>query len=260
MRWKVGEDCPLPRISKSLFGRDDAESQLWGWKLILGSKSRKGKWWVRGADSRPWEDRGVSGLRAGASQLEPVLQNLPTLLQIPPLHLILPKVQRWKELAFPLLLGGLKSEILHLTPFNTVKVAQSCLTLCGPMNYTVHGIFQARVLEWVAISFCRGILPTQGSNPGLSRCRQILYRLSHQGIPSFQVVLVVKNWPANAGDIKDGGSIPESGRSPGGGHDSPLQCSCLENPMDRRAWWALVRGVAKSLTRLKWFSMPLNKV
>ena len=47
--------------------------------------------------------------------------------------------------------------------------------------------------------------------------------------------LMVKNLTANAGDIRDTGSIPVSGRSPGGGHDNPLQCSCLENPMDRGA-------------------------
>ena len=51
-----------------------------------------------------------------------------------------------------------------------------------------------------------------------------------------QVVLVVKNPPANAEDIRDAGSIPGSGRSPGGGHGNPLQYSCLENPMDRGAW------------------------
>jgi len=49
-------------------------------------------------------------------------------------------------------------------------------------------------------------------------------------------VLVVKNWPANARDVRDAGSIPGSGRSPAGGHGNPLQDSCLENPMDRRAW------------------------
>ena len=51
-----------------------------------------------------------------------------------------------------------------------------------------------------------------------------------------QVVPVVKNLPANAGDIKDVGLIPGLGRSPGGGHRNPLQYSCLENPMDRGAW------------------------
>ena len=48
----------------------------------------------------------------------------------------------------------------------------------------------------------------------------------------------------------DSASIPGSGRSPGGGHDNPLQFSCLENPMDRGAWWATVHGVTKSQTRL----------
>ena len=66
-----------------------------------------------------------------------------------------------------------------------------------------------------------------------------------------QVALVVKNPPANAGDIRDAGLIPGSGRSPGGGHGSPLQYSCLENPMDRGAWRATVHGVTKSQTRLK---------
>ena len=56
---------------------------------------------------------------------------------------------------------------------------------------------------------------------------------------------VVKNLPANAGDLGDAGSIPGLGRSPGGEHDSPLQYSCLEDPMDRGAWWATVHGDAK---------------
>ena len=51
------------------------------------------------------------------------------------------------------------------------------------MDYTVHGILQARILEWVAFPFSRGIFPTQGSNPGLLHCRQILYQLSHEGSP-----------------------------------------------------------------------------
>ena len=57
---------------------------------------------------------------------------------------------------------------------------------------------------------------------------------------------VVKNPPANAGDIRDTGSIPGSGRSSGGGHGNPLQYSCLENPMDRRAWQATVHRITKS--------------
>ena len=54
-----------------------------------------------------------------------------------------------------------------------------------------------------------------------------------------------KNSAANVGDIKDVGSIRRSRRSPGRGHGNPLQYSCLENPMDRGAWWATVHGVAK---------------
>ena len=59
---------------------------------------------------------------------------------------------------------------------------------------------------------------------------------------------MVKNLPANEGDIRDIGLIPGLGRSPGGGHGNPLQYSCLGNPMDRGAWWATVYGVAKSQT------------
>ena len=63
-----------------------------------------------------------------------------------------------------------------------------------------------------------------------------------------QVMLVVKNLPANAGDVRDLSSIPGSGRSPGEGHGNPLWYSCLENNMDRGAWWAIVYSVAKSQT------------
>ena len=56
---------------------------------------------------------------------------------------------------------------------------------------------------------------------------------------------MVKNPPANAGDVRDTGSIPGLGRSLGGGHSNPLQYSCLENPMDRGAWQATVYGVTR---------------
>ena len=66
---------------------------------------------------------------------------------------------------------------------------------------------------------------------------------------------MVKNPPASAGDVRDVGSISEWGRSPGGGHGNPLQYSGLENTMDRGAWRATVRRVAKSWTQLKRLSM-----
>ena len=59
---------------------------------------------------------------------------------------------------------------------------------------------------------------------------------------------MVKNPPTNSGDIRDTGLIPGLGRSPGGGHGSPLQYSCLDNPMDRGAWWDIVHRVTESDT------------
>ena len=62
------------------------------------------------------------------------------------------------------------------------------------------------------------------------------------------VALVVKNLPANAGEVRDTDLIPGLGRSLGGGHGKPLQYSCLENPMDRGAWHTMVHSVATSQT------------
>ena len=93
--------------------------------------------------------------------------------------------------------------------------------------------------------------------------QQILYCLSHQGSPidtlvnvlkwyistfiwASQVALVIKNLPANAGDLRDAGSTPGSERSLGEGHDNPLPSPCLGNPMNREAWQATVHGDAKT--------------
>ena len=65
---------------------------------------------------------------------------------------------------------------------------------------------------------------------------------------------MVKNPPANAGDARDSGLIPGIGRSPGAGNGNPLQYSCLENSVDRGAWWATVHGAAKSRTQ------PVTKI
>ena len=70
-------------------------------------------------------------------------------------------------------------------------------------------------------------------------------------LQASQVVLVVRILPANAGDLRDMGLIPGTGRSPRGGNSNPLQYSCLGNTMDRGAWWATVHGVPKSQ---KWLS------
>ena len=65
------------------------------------------------------------------------------------------------------------------------------------------------------------------------------------------MVLVVKNPPASARDMRDTGSTPGSGRSPGEGNGNPLQDSCLKNPLDRGAWWATVHRATQSQTQLK---------
>ena len=80
-----------------------------------------------------------------------------------------------------------------------VKVTQSCLTLCDPMDYTVHGILQARILEWVASSFPQGIFPTQRLNPCVPNCRWLLYRLNHQGSPR---ILEWEAYPFSSGSFQ----------------------------------------------------------
>ena len=72
-----------------------------------------------------------------------------------------------------------------------------------PMDYTVHGIPQARILQWESLFLLQGIFPTQGSNPGLPHCRWILYQLSHQGSPLFykcwQMHRIVSLWLPQSG-------------------------------------------------------------
>ena len=127
------------------------------------------------------------------------------------------------------------------------KAAQSCLTLCNSMDYTVHGILQARILEWVPFPFSRG-----SSQPRIEPRSPALQVASLPAEPQGKPL--VKNLPANGGDVTDLSSVPGSGRSPGGRHGNPLWCSCLENCMDRGAWWATVHRVAKSRTQLEQLS------
>ena len=114
------------------------------------------------------------------------------------------------------------------------------------------GILQARILEWVAVPSSRGSSWSRDRTCVSCIGRQILYLwvtggcflLRHKNISKVNLglALLVKNQPANAGDIRDRGLIPRLGRSPGGGHGNSLQYSCLENPMDRGAWRATAIG------------------
>ena len=88
--------------------------------------------------------------------------------------------------------------------WSDVKVTQSCLTFWDPMDYTVHGILQARLLEWVAsCSLFQGIFPSQELNPGLMHGRWILYHLSHQESPRLLKWVAAhpfsrgSSWPRN---------------------------------------------------------------
>ena len=140
----------------------------------------------------------------------------------------------------------------------------------SPPGPSVHGLLQARRLGWAAMPSSRDLpCPGRGpESPGLaagffttqSPGKPPLAHRLHTGVlllTSFfffrasQAVLVVKTLPAAGGDVRDAGSIPGSGRSPGGGHGHPLQCSCPENPMDRGAWQAVVCGVPESQIQLK---------
>ena len=119
------------------------------------------------------------------------------------------------------------------------KSLQSCLTLCDPMNCSlpgscVHGILQARRLEWVAMPFSRG--------PSRTRDQTYVSYVSYIGTWVLsQIVKMVKNCHIR---LRDLGLICRS-RSPGDRHGNPLQYSCLENCMDREAWWATVHGLER---------------
>ena len=150
------------------------------------------------------------------------------------------------------------------------KSLQSCPTLCDSMDCilpgsSVHGISQAKIQEWVAM------LSSKGSSRPRDRIHMSVSPALVGGFfitsSTWEVPLslfnsiqalkglgdaihvtegsVVKNLSVN---VEKASSIPGSGRSLGGGNGNPLQCSCLENPMDRGAWGVTVHGVSKSQT------------
>ena len=100
---------------------------------------------------------------------------------------------------------------------------------------------------WAATSLATSEQSEKSSFYGVGVCRARWNQQSRQGIWGFPDGSVVNNPPANAGDA---GLIPGSGRSPGVGNSTPLQYSCLENPMDREAWRATVQEVAQSRAQL----------
>ena len=156
---------------------------------------------------------------------------------------------------------------------------QSCPTLCdtmdcSPAGSSVHGVSQARILEWVAISSSRGSSRSRDQtciwfivfffNSFIFNWRiialQYWFGFCHTSTWISHRCTYVRGFPDGAsgkeptcqcGRRERWGFDPGLGRSPGEGNGNPLQYSCLENPMDRGAWQATVHGVAKSCTRLK---------
>ena len=112
----------------------------------------------------------------------------------------------------------------------------------------LHGILQARIPEWIAVSFSKGSPQPRDQTQVSLIAGRCFTSWATREAP------VIKNPPPNAGDARDTGLIPGSGRSPGEGNGNPLPYSCRENPMDRGAWWTMVHRVAKSWTLLKWLS------
>ena len=125
------------------------------------------------------------------------------------------------------------------------------LPLRGPVSPQEPGSAEELNSTWegpsLSLGLSKDLQEARHLMEGLGEFHNLLVAKQTAG---FQVALVVENTAANAGDVRDSGSIPGSGRSPGGGCGNPLQGSCLENsnPMDRGAWWNTVCGVAKSQT------------
>ena len=133
-----------------------------------------------------------------------------------------------------------------------VQSLQSCPTLCdamdgSPPGSSIHGILQARILEYVSSFSSRGSSQSrvQTHLSYLLHCRWVCYQVDFPGGSDDKV---------SAYKAGDQGSIPRSGKSFGEGNGNPLQYSCLENPMDGGAWQAIVHGVSKSRTGLSDFT------
>ena len=126
------------------------------------------------------------------------------------------------------------------------------------MNSTEFDMCTFGLLPWWLSLQCRrlGFDPWVGKIPW--RRVRLSYPLQYSGLKNstgFPGGLEVKASACNAGDLS---SIPGLGRFPGEGNGNPLQYSCLENPMDGGAWWAIVQGVAKGRTRLSDFTFALQ--
>ena len=139
------------------------------------------------------------------------------------------------------------------------KSLQSCLTLCDPMDHSppgssVHGILQARIFERASMLYSRGSSWPRDQTQVCCIAGSFFTIWATRGFPGGSSG---KDPTCQWGDVRDMGSVPGLGRSPGEGNSNPLQNSCLENSMDRGAWWAMVHGVTKNWTGLIFFSLSV---
>ena len=124
----------------------------------------------------------------------------------------------------------------HLLSANCLLSPSSVLAGCGRENWQLP--WDRRFCLTMSTRLC-------------GREWRNVFAVPSSGSGTSQVALVVKNPPANAGDTGDLSSIPGLGRSPRGGYGNPVQYSCLENPMDRGAWWVKVHRITKHRTQRK---------
>ena len=148
-----------------------------------------------------------------------------------------------------------------------LEVAQSCPTICNPLDYIVHGILQARILEWVAVPFSR-VTSQPRDRTQVSCITGIFFtswaiRAEKAMAPHSSTFAWKIPWTQEPGRLQSMGSLRvghdwlhfhSSLSCVGEGNGNPLQCSCLENPRDGGAWWAAVYGVTQSWTQLKQLS------
>ena len=199
------------------------------------------------------------GLSTGDSVLGPVV-SIFVVVNYPPVLIRLSAKEMWSQL-----------KALEPFPATILKFSQFLLFLCVRVTSHDRFTFFKSVILFVPFLIS---LPNQGSrdllkevNPesliphgrsfltqwcnfrGVDRWGVSVWLIKSSWVS--QVALAVKNLLANAGDLRGAGLLPGLRRSPGGGHGSPLQYSCLENLMDRGAWRATVHRVAKSWTWLK---------
>ena len=142
---------------------------------------------------------------------------------------------------------------------------ESCSTVCNPVDYSlpgssVHGILQARVLEWVAVPFSKGSSQTKGLNPALLHCMQSLYHLSHQGSPFVCTqVINLPIFPGVSDSKKSSWNSEDLDWTPGSeiftGEENgyPLQHSCLE-----RSLAGYSPGSHKEPDTTEWLSMKTS--